>query len=90
MMQPEDGIKSRYLNDAHVPQPKSVVETIVKRLEVSNSASIGLVTDLAERLVDSEQLVKHVTQVWLLLANADVDFIVATGSVCSESIRGVT
>jgi hypothetical protein len=54
MVQPEDGVESRHLDDAHIPQSKDIVKSVMKRFKVSNSATVRLVTDMAEGLIYSE------------------------------------
>lgn len=60
-MQPENGVKSRRLNDAHVAHAENAVYAIVKRLKVANGTSFGFIADLVKGLIDGEQLVKRIS-----------------------------
>jgi hypothetical protein len=61
----------------------------VECLEVTNSPSIGLVTDLAEGLVDRQQLVEHVAKIGLLFSQTNVEHVVTASGVGSERIERV-
>jgi hypothetical protein len=62
-------------------QSEDTVDAIVKRFEVTNSSTIGLVGDLSERLIGGQQLVNHVPKVGLLLYKASIHIVIATGGV---------
>ena len=89
MVQPEDGVICRNFHDAHVTQAKDVVKAVMQCLEVANGPAIGLVADLIEGLISRQQLVKHVSKVRLLFANASVHLVIAAGSICCKSIKWV-
>jgi hypothetical protein len=67
-------------------QSKDVVKPVMKRLKIANGPAVGLVADLVEWLVDGQQLVKHVPEVRLLLADSRIHLIIAAGGIGGKSI----
>jgi hypothetical protein len=67
-------------------QSKDVVKPVMKRLKIANSPAVSLVADLVEWLVDGQQLVKHVPEVRLLLADSRIHLVIAAGGIGGKSI----
>ena len=86
MMKPENWVKRRYLHNTHISKPESIMNAIMKGLKVANNTTVGFIADLIKRLIHRKQLVKHVTVVRLLLADAFICRIIAAGGIESESI----
>lgn len=91
VVEPEDGIESRGLNDTHVAaNAEGGVKTIMKCLKVANASTIRFVGDLLEWLVCCQEFVKHVPKVRLLLANTLIHLVISARSVGHESVFRVT
>jgi hypothetical protein len=89
-MKPKDRVESRYLDDTHVTQSEDVVETIVECLEVPDGSAIGLVADQIERLICSQELVQHIPQIGLLLANTNIHFVITACCIDRKSVQRIT
>lgn len=76
MVEEENGIKSGNFDNRHVTGTERVVDTIVQSFEISNLSATALVAPLVKWLPDCEQLVDHVTVVWLLRSDALVYFVI--------------
>lgn len=61
----------------------------MKCFEVADSATVRFIANLHERLVGSQQFIEHIAKIWLLFANAHVDFIVSAGSIDGISIKRI-
>jgi hypothetical protein len=68
-------------------QSEDTVDAIVERFKVTNSSTVGLVGDLIERLIGGQQLVNHVPKIGLLLYEASIHIVIATGGVDSGWIE---
>ena len=58
-------------------------------LEVTDSSTASLVAYLAERLVNGQEFVEHVTEIGLLLANSHIDCVVTASGVESVWVERV-